>query len=850
MRLRQATLAVLLVFAAAGLGTRAVASFARLLPGGDRADAPFQLSLDQVTRVRPIAQPAGLRESDRVVAVAGRPFVGRRALAETLEQTQPGQTLEVEVERADGRRERLTLPTEARPTTLSDRLLGLVLAVFLPLFCLALGFYVAFRRPEDVRAWLLLGLLLGFATIFNSNADPAAWPPLLAWPALAFRGLFNGLWGACMLHFALRFPERLPFDERHPWVARLWVAPLLALAPVGALVDVASAESFAVARPLVSATDRLGPLPALLMLGAISGFFALLGYKWGRSRSADARRRLRLLWFGATLSFTPMFVLILVGLARGREVAQGVPAWLLALALLLLALFPLTLAYTIVVDRALDVGVVVRQGLQYALARNGVFALRLVISMAVIAVAAGLAADPGANRPRRLMFMAAGVGLVFQVQRAGEKLKAFTDRRFFREALDTERLLQSLAEDVRSMVDGEALLEAVTGRLSDALHAPRVAVFLEREGRLALAHGRGLGAPLPEVALPADGELARRLVAEGRPLLVYAEAGHSWVHGLPEREGLERVQAQALVPLRAGQRLTGILALGPKLSEEAYAPSDLRLLQVVGDQVALALEHARLTAQVADEAARRARDHRELEIAREVQEQLFPQELPRAPGLELAGHCRPARGVGGDYYDFLALGPDRLGLAIGDVSGKGIPAALLMASLQASLRGQASFGTRDLAELMERVNKLICASSSPNRDATFFDAEYSPSTRRLAYVNAGHNAPMLLRADGRLERLEAGGPVVGLIELASYAAAEVELRPGDVLLGYTDGLSEAMDPAEQEWGEERLAQALRSAAALPAGQAVERLMAEADAFAAGAPQHDDMTLLVVRAQEA
>jgi sigma-B regulation protein RsbU (phosphoserine phosphatase) len=273
-------------------------------------------------------------------------------------------------------------------------------------------------------------------------------------------------------------------------------------------------------------------------------------------------------------------------------------------------------------------------------------------------------------------------------------------------------------------------------------------------------------------------------------------------------------------------------------------------LQTGGAQVALALEHARLTAEVAAEVARRARDSRELEIAREVQEQLFPQELPRVPGLELAGRCRPARGVGGDYYDFLALGPQRFGIAIGDVSGKGIPAALLMASLQASLRGQASFGTRDLSELMERVNKLICASSSPNRYATFFYAEYAPARHRLAYVNAGHNAPMLLRADGQLERLEAGGPVVGLIEFASYAAAEVELRPGDVLLGYTDGLSEAMNTADEEWGEERLAQALRAAAALPAAQAVERLIAEADAFAAGAPQHDDMTLLVVRALEA
>lgn len=848
----KAALYALLVFAAIGLGGRALALLARLLPGGERAEAPFRLSLDQVTRVDEAARAAGLREGDRIVAVAGRPFVGRRVLAERLAEMAPGAVLEVEVERAaPGQgRERLALPTEARATGLSDRVLGLVLAVFLPLFCVALGFYVAFRRPEDPRAWLLLGLLLGFATIFNSDVDPAAWPRLLAWPALAFQGLFNALWAPFMLLFGIHFPERLPLDQRRPWLVRLWLAPLVALAPLGGLIDVVSGESFAAARPLLVPGQLLGRLPAILMLGAISGFFALLGYKSFRLPSADARRRLRLLWFGASISFTPMFVLVLIGLVRGRDVAQGVPSWILAPALLLMALFPLTLAYTIVVDRALDVGVVIRQGLQYALARNGIFALRLVISMAVIAVAASLAADPTANRPRRLMFMALGMGLVIQVQRGGERLKAFTDRRFFREALDTELLLQGLADDVRTIVDTDVLLDTVSRRLSDALHAPRVAVFLERADGYALVRGQGFGALLPEVVLPGTGAVAERLRAEERPLLVYPDDPRSWVRELPEAEGLRRVQAQALIPLRLKQRLAGFLALGPKLSEEPYAPSDLRLLQTVGAQVALALEHARLTAEVAAEVARRARDHRELEIAREVQEQLFPQELPRVPGLDLAGHCRPARGVGGDYYDFLALGPDRLGLAIGDVSGKGIPAALLMASLQASLRGQASFGTRDLAELMERVNKLICASSSANRYATFFYAEYSPSTRRLAFVNAGHNAPMLLRSGGRIERLEAGGPVVGLIEFASYAAAQVELRPGDVLLAYTDGLSEAMSPAEEEWGEERLAQALRSCDGTPAAQAVERLMRDADAFAAGAPQHDDMTLLVVRVLEA
>ena len=161
-------------------------------------------------------------------------------------------------------------------------------------------------------------------------------------------------------------------------------------------------------------------------------------------------------------------------------------------------------------------------------------------------------------------------------------------------------------------------------------------------------------------------------------------------------------------------------------------------------QTALAQEVARLTTAIGREMAQRERLNRELEIAREVQEHLFPQRLPPVPGLDYCGHCRPAREVGGDYYDFLELPEGRLGIAIGDVSGKGVGAALMMASLEASLRGQASVG-HDLAELMKRVNSLVYQASSANRYATLFYAEYDPRSRQLSYVNAGHNPPVVLR---------------------------------------------------------------------------------------------------------
>jgi phosphoserine phosphatase RsbU/P len=265
------------------------------------------------------------------------------------------------------------------------------------------------------------------------------------------------------------------------------------------------------------------------------------------------------------------------------------------------------------------------------------------------------------------------------------------------------------------------------------------------------------------------------------------------------------------------------------------------------EQTVLAQEVARLTTAIGREMAQRERLNRELEIAKEVQEHLFPQRLPRVPGLDYCGRCRPAREVGGDYYDFIELPEGKLGVAIGDVSGKGIGAALMMASLQASLRSLASV-SRDLAELMKRVNSLLYEASSASHYATLFYAEYDPRSRQLSYVNAGHNPPVILRkstATFHVLRLETGGPVVGILPQC-YQQESFLVEPGDQLMLFTDGVSESMDPREEEWGEDSLIEFAKTCHGLPAFDAMTRIMDAAEAFAAGASQHDDMTLVVLR----
>jgi len=801
---------------------------------------------NRISGVPPGAEAAGVKKGDRLLAVAGRPYVGRSVLGTAVASARPGDRLAIEFER-DGAsgplQASIPIPAHGRVSTI----VLLNLGFFTPLLCLVLGFAVAALRPHDTRAWALLLLLVGFSQMADARElEPVRWGAWIRPFGVFYQDLARGSWAIGMLLFGILFPERLEIDRRRPWIKWLLIAPLIVDAFVRATLALFDSENFAAGARLASLHAALGPLPVIVQMSAIGSFFANLGYRTGVSTAPDLRRRLRLLQWGSNFGLVPIWIAVLYGMWSGRAFL-GVPDTLLLTALLALPIFPITLAYVIVVERAMDVRVVVRQGLQYALAQRGVRVVQVLASLGVMALVVNLALEPGVRRPRRYQYIALGLLVVVIAQRLAERARGVIDRRFFREAVDAERVLSELGDEVRTIVETDPLLETVTRRLADALHAESATALLE-DGPVFRVRRRAGTAGDPAATLPSDGRVAARLMQTKDALRVYLDDAQSWVNReLPadERESLEALRAQLLLPLSHRGKLLGVLTLGPKASEEPYSPSDVRLLRSVAAQTALALENSRLTAAVAAQVARAARLDREIEIAHEVQEQLFPQSYPRLAGLDLAGHCRPAAGVGGDYYDFLELTNGGLGIAVGDVSGKGIPAALLMAGLQASLRGQTLTGCADLALLMTNVNRLIVDASPSNRYATFFYGQYDPRDRGFRYVNAGHNAPMLFRG-GNVIRLADGGPVVGLLFPAEYAEARATLLPGDLLVGFTDGISECMSPEDEEWGEERLIASIRGCDGMPARAVIEKIIKDADAFANGAKQHDDMTLVVVR----
>jgi sigma-B regulation protein RsbU (phosphoserine phosphatase) len=798
------------------------------------------------------ALAAGLHKGDILVAINGRPCTGSIVYWEETQNAVPGKPLAVTVRSTgpDASERTILLPVTPSQSWTDKSALVIPIFVLMPLFFLALAFWVVLVRPSDRSAWLLLGLLLTFSQSALAEYGVLGWGPSLVRFTAGYWLLMFLCWPAFMFLFGFYFPEPMPLfgrtDKPWRWLPAVVLVPYAVIVLIVEIAFVVGLTSYSSLAWLYRLHLPLHAVQAVYLYLLVSSFFFFIFSKSYREISPDSRRRLRLLAWGTSIAMTPALLLTIAVVLTGRT---DFPDWLGTIVSVLFALFPLTLAYVIVVQRAMDVRVVVRQGLQYALAKNGMRVLQAAAILLVTLTAFALLQNR--ERTQKLIVIALGLAAIFVIRRLGEQTGAWIDRRFFREAYDAEQVLSELSDSVRTMVEVRSMIETVADCISRTLHISQVAVLLGG-GTYRPAYALGYG-ELPDVAFPAGAGTVKLLEQQKEPARVYFDNPHSWLYREPEVSGddrskLTQLNAELLLPLSARDKLLGFISLGPKLSDEPYTRADLRLLKSVAAQTGLALENAQLISTIADEVAQRERLNSEVQIARDVQERLFPQTLPPIAGLQYAGACRTAFGVGGDYYDFLALPGGRLGVAIGDVSGKGIAAALTMASLQASLRSEATRAPEDLTSLMGNVNRLLHQALSSNRYATFFYGQYDPASRQLTYVNAGHNPPLLLRpCNGRyqISRLTASGTVVGLLEDAIYEQASLVVKPGDMLVAFTDGISEAMNADEEEWGEERLIYALSDCGGLPPTEIISCVMRAADAFVAGAKQHDDMTLVVL-----
>jgi serine phosphatase RsbU (regulator of sigma subunit)/pSer/pThr/pTyr-binding forkhead associated (FHA) protein len=302
----------------------------------------------------------------------------------------------------------------------------------------------------------------------------------------------------------------------------------------------------------------------------------------------------------------------------------------------------------------------------------------------------------------------------------------------------------------------------------------------------------------------------------------------------------QNVQTLIAVPLQTDNEVIGLLYVDSPRFDRQFGADDLNLLTVMANIAGIGIERERLAEIEQAERVMAA----ELEQAAEIQRQLLPAAAPETPGLELAGYNAACRTVGGDYYDFISFPEGRMGIIVADVAGKGMPAALLMASLQAKVQAYAETPTEP-ADIVRRLNRSVAANIPSNRFVTLFHCVVDPRTGELTYCNAGHNPPYLVRAGGEIEQLEGGGPVLGIFAAMKYQQQTVRMEPGDVLLMYSDGVTEACNPQGEEF-ENQLAELARSKREESAGAIVRAVHEAVQTWIAGQPPADDVTVVVAK----
>jgi sigma-B regulation protein RsbU (phosphoserine phosphatase) len=769
--------------------------------------------------------------------------------------------------------------------------------VYLPLLALATALFVGFTRSSNVQAFLATLVFLGFSTSFQQPVSqfPVGWREA----ALFIRTTALIFSPYLILLFFLGFPRRSLLDRKVPWLKPVF------LVLTGAVWIVELATQFAVHLSFEAHQSLLATMGAVGLTTRVRGLFfaasligmillslASLTLNMARAKTRDDRRRAILLLIGAACGLLPPLLLFMpVGGANWP------PLGLLLLSIPVIGLFPISFVYAVVRYRVFGIRVIVRRGLQYALVSRGFLVIEAIVIFAALYFATGPMLTrllPELTKGLAPLGVAAvTLGLVAATQKLNRKVLPVIDRRFFRDAYDSREILTGLGRAGRALASRpDRLLSRVTDEIAAALHPDHLAVFLTgrnwpklaplREPRPVVWKASGDPAAedcllfshrivtppngrVPAGAPPAEVYSSRYSIAhllsaasrgpEALDVYPYGERGSATRTAVPVDRPLDdqavfgRFNARLVIPIVTAGEAIGFLVLGEKLSEEPYSNEDKELLLAVAEQMATTLEYSMLIEKVAEQ-EKLARD---VQIARDVQARLFPQERPPMATLRYAGLCRSAQAVGGDYYDFLLLDPGRLGVAVGDIAGKGLPAALVMASLQALVRSHAPSYANRLGDMAVEINRHVGELIDHARFASLFFGVYEDESGTFRYVNAGHNPPIVLRAGGTSRengndvcRLESAGMVLGLLPDRTYEEREIVLEAGDLMLVFSDGIVEATNESGEEFGDQRLVDLARACSGMNEEQLLERVMDEVRLFLGAVTPQDDMTLIVAR----
>ena len=702
---------------------------------------------------------------------------------------------------------------------------GLGLVYFL------VGLYVFWKNPwqEPARIFYLLGVI--FLLYFFSSSGRSVeyyWSQVFSRNMAALSSL---LVPPLFLHFFLIFPEPRRMIER-----RKWILPSLYLLPLVYYI-LFTRDQFYGSHP----AEISGLQQMILGLYFTVGLASLLT-TYVQTSDRTLRQKVKFLTLGTVLGVLPYLIFTMtfqVLLGRSDFALLGAAP---------LVLVPVSFGYSIARYRLMDVEVIIRRSLIYAVLTG-----LLVGTYLLIVIVVGNILLKASGQTSQLVAIVATLLLAAAFAPARDRIQSFLERSFFREKHDMQIALQDLALSIPRTIERESLLDLVESRVKGLLHPTSFAILMARAEVLQAPERLGGGA-LPELSTYLEnrrsalllGALDSQLNAPLRPEN-REEGARRRARLSSDLRTLFDASYEIIVPALAGDRLVAALCLGPKRSEAAYEGAELELLAIVAGQMGVQLENTRLY----DEAIERRQLEEELALARSIQQRLLPRQIPEMESYDIAALNLPSRQISGDYYDFVRMNNGRLGMVISDVSGKGMGASLLASNLQASLRALASIHNNP-SPILRAVNTALYESTDSDRFATLFLAALEPVNQCLVYSSAGHNPPLLRRADGSCEWLEEGATPLGAFPGMEYPEARVPLQAGDTLVLYTDGVTEAEDAQEEQFGAEGLRKVICRNVHRPAREIALELKNAVFAHVGGKQGSsetnvgDDLTIIVLR----
>ncbi len=695
---------------------------------------------------------------------------------------------------------------------------------------LLIGLYAALH----IEGRLTL-LFFAFCSAFSLVLLPIApeSPPVAPLVFALCRSLGALLLAPVILHFFLLFPRLSGVVRAHPPVLRWLYVPALIALPVVAYVFTARLWHPPGVVLATMAVNVLAGL-SLVVYAALALVSFVVGYVGVRSRAE--RRRYTVVLVGTLVGVAPLLLGTAVHLVWPNSWSTYVNV-----AVVGLLVMPASFAYAIVRHRVLDIEIVVKRSAAFSLLTACLF----LITSGVYIVFGRVLENATGERNRWIMVLSlVTVAAVFTPLR--HRIERLVDRTLFRDRYDERRMLRELGRELPSILDLGGLLSSVVDKLSRTLRVREAAIFLrpddasQRGGEFRMAYASGL--PLEDLDLPPlPARLLDTVTTASRPLrstdieesLPFGELGDA------EERILNVFHGGVLVPLGRRREMLAVLALGRRRGGESYGLEDLELLQSIAGQAEVGMRNAISHARRVDE----ERIARELAVARDIQQKLLPDRDPRLDRIEIAGGTRTCTEVGGDFYRYTELPGGRLGIAVGDVSGHGVPAALIMASVDATLRAESDRHDTP-GELLACVNDRLCESIEPGQFVSLFCATIDPDTLATTFANAGHPPPLVVPPEGEVLEMSTGGLLLGIDRAASYRHETLQPEPGTVIVFYTDGLIETHH-GDLEFGEDRvvaLVQAHRDRSA----SELRTLIVDAAADFADGDAEDDVTLIVAK----